>query len=775
MSDKNQSNQVHAELSRDLNLFHVTMMGLGMMIGAGVFFGIGECTKTSGGGGLLLTFGLNGLIALFSAMSFAELASAIPRAGGAYNFARISYGRPAGFQAGWFEWLASSSAGAFYGLMLSTYVLKAVSLLGWDGWLIALGVGPAENGDPNMIAVRAFALMMAGMFIYINYRGSSETGKIGAIFTVLQMLFVVGIGIAGTIAFIFEPERIENYKPFFGNGNWGTLLGSMGIIYVAFEGFEVIAQAGDETIEPRKNIPKAILYSVFFVTITYLLVGFGTLVAVKVSQTGNVAVWEWIAHKEQFGFQAAVDKLFTGWGAWFVTLAVIFSATSALNATIYSATRTSFALGRDGMLPRSFSKIAQKTKTPYIALMGTSVIVFLLIGLIPDLKAASATASIMFLLLFLLVNVCVIRVRYNMGDELKYGYIMPWFPLIPILGILLQVAMMYGIFGESPVAVYIAIGWFAVSLAVYFGYSRKRALTTDEEIKVLLEQRHENKPVSKDQSHIMVAVANPDNALGLVQATCKICQTQNQPHIELIHMVPVPEQVALSDADQYMHSGKEAIMESMLYYATQYPTSSTIRYCRNVARGIYSAVRQKKANMLIMGWHGKHRGHHFTIGATVDPILERTPCDVVMVKDCGGNKKFHNVLVPIAGGPNSALALEMATSLAEKNGGSVTAMTVETPGRKPLDLKEFIEENASRCHIDQSRINCKTATGSDVVTTILETAEDYDLVVIGSTTESMLSKIAHAPIPETVAKKLEKPLVMCRAASGIQGWLNRYI
>lgn len=97
------STGIHSELSRDLTLFHITMMGLGMMIGAGVFVGIGLCMGTVGPGGLLVTFALNGLIAFFSAMSFAELASAIPRAGGAYNFARAAFGRPASFIAGWME------------------------------------------------------------------------------------------------------------------------------------------------------------------------------------------------------------------------------------------------------------------------------------------------------------------------------------------------------------------------------------------------------------------------------------------------------------------------------------------------------------------------------------------------------------------------------------------------------------------------------------------------------------------------------------------------
>ena len=98
-------------LSRELSLLHITMMGVGMMIGAGVFIGIGNAVRVAGPGGVILTFALNGAIALFTAMSYAELSSAVPRAGGAYNFARIGFGRAPSFLAGWMEWFASSVAG----------------------------------------------------------------------------------------------------------------------------------------------------------------------------------------------------------------------------------------------------------------------------------------------------------------------------------------------------------------------------------------------------------------------------------------------------------------------------------------------------------------------------------------------------------------------------------------------------------------------------------------------------------------------------------------
>ncbi len=337
------SSAPQGELSRELSLFHITMMGLGMMIGAGVFLGVGNAIFIAGPGGVILTFALNGLIAVFTAMSYAELSSAIPRAGGAYNFARLAFGRSSSFVAGWMEWFASSVAGSLYAVTFAIYTVLYLDNLGMLNWL------------PVSIPIfeKIIAVVIAGFFIYINYRGASETGRVGAFFTLGQTLFLVLIGIVGVIKAVRDPSLLNNFTPFLPYG-WGRLLVTMGFTYVAFEGFEVIAQTGDEAIDPKRNLPKAMLYSVLIVTLTYVAVSFATIVAVKAGSSGiDKAPWEWIGQFREKGFGHAVAHLMP-FANLLLTLAVIFASTSALNATIYSATRASYALGRDRMLPRFF-------------------------------------------------------------------------------------------------------------------------------------------------------------------------------------------------------------------------------------------------------------------------------------------------------------------------------------------------------------------------------------------------------------------------------------
>jgi amino acid transporter/nucleotide-binding universal stress UspA family protein len=756
--------ELHTELSRELSLFHITMMGLGMMIGAGVFLGIGNSLYLAGPGGAILTFSLNGVIALFTAMSYAELSSAIPRAGGAYNFARIGFGRGISFIAGWMEWFASSVAGSVYALTLAIYTLRYFEGLGFLGWL------PVSNDW----AVKIVALAAASFFVYINYRGASETGKVGAFFTMGQTLFLVLIGVVGIVVALREPLRFQNFTPFVPMG-WMRILVTMGFTYVAFEGFEVIAQAGDETVEPKKNLPKAMLFSVYIATVIYVCVAFATIVSIRPDSpevTGQV--WQWIGSFRERGFGEAISRLIP-MGNILLTLAVIFASTSALNATIYSATRASYALGRDHMLPSVFANISKRRRTPATALLFTGVIVILIAFFLPTVHVASS-ASIMFLFLFFMVNLCVIKIRYNMGDELSYGFIMPFFPVLPIVAILMQSVLAVWLVNMSVVAWIIAPSWIGLGVLIYLFYARGHAKPSEHDIFVL----EEEKAPEGDEFSIMVAVSNPDSAIGLVRTTYQLCGAKSA-RVELLHMVPVPVQVPLADAQHYMMEGKEAVIEVMLYLAPLFPVSTTLRYCRSVARGIVSAIREKRINLLIMGYPterrefstARRRHQGFILGSTIDPVVERTPCDVVIFKDAP-HTTYRRILVPVAGGPNSVFALEVASILMDRDEGEIVLFTVDTGGKR-IDIDQFMASFGDNLDIGRDRLRRKIALSDDVVHAIREEATEYDLVVIGITNRPFMYRATHQTVPEELAHTIDKPLVMVKAQTGVGSMLKRFV
>jgi APA family basic amino acid/polyamine antiporter len=747
--------QISSELSRDLSLFHITMMGLGMMIGAGVFLGIGNAIFVAGPGGVLLTFTLNGIIALFTALSYAELSSAIPRAGGAYNFARLAFGRGTSFIAGWMEWFASSVAGSLYAVTFAIYTVRYLHALQLLDWL-PLSIYTTE---------KAVALLIAGFFLYINYRGASEAGKVGAIFTLGQTLFLAFIGVVGIIRAVQEPSLLQNLDPFLPYG-WHKILITMGFTYVAFEGYEVIAQAGDETIDPRRNLPKAMIYSVFIVTLTYVAVAFASLVSVKAGSPGVEGVpWEWIGSFKERGFGEAVSRLMP-YGNFFLTLAVIFASVSALNATIFSATRASYALGRDRMLPHIFAAISRKQKTPWVALLFTGLIVIGVAVLLPTMDVASS-ASIMFLFLFFLVNVSVIKIRLNMGDELSYGFIMPFFPWVPIIAIVCQGVLAVWLIHMSWLAWIVAPAWIGAGAVIYWLYSRSHAVATADEIQVL----EEEKVPESDQYRIMLAVANPDTTLKMIRATYLISEAKNA-RVDLLHMVPVPEQVPLSDAQKFMLEGKEGILEAMMYFVMKFPVATTIRYCRNIARGILGAVKEKKIDLLVMGWHGLAGSQVFKLGSTVDFLLERSPSNVAVLKNFG-NQPFKRILVPWGGGPHGTFALEIASIVAERDESEIVAFAVN-PQKRKIDPAQISGLFKDQPHI-QERIKIKCVNAPNVVETILREADQYDLVILGSTRDPLVYRATRPSISHVVARRCHKPLMIVKASGRWTTWIKRWL
>jgi nucleotide-binding universal stress UspA family protein len=501
------------------------------------------------------------------------------------------------------------------------------------------------------------------------------------------------------------------------------------------------------------------------------LVSFAAIVGVKAGSPGiEGAPWEWIGSFNEKGFGMAIAKLMP-LGSFIVTLTVIFASTSALNATIYSATRVSYALGRDRMLPGLFSKISQRQKTPYVALLVTSIIIICVATFLPTMDVASS-ASIMFLFLFFTVNLSVIKIRRYMGDELQYGYIMPFFPVVPIVAIIFQAILAFSLHHMSWIAWVVAPLWIFGGFGIYLSYSKKRALTTQEEIVVLEE---EPAPVS-DKYRIMVPVADPTNALQLVGNTFKLSGAKDA-QVELLHMVPIPEAVPLSDAEKYMVTGREALTEASLYLEPKFPITTTIRYCRNAARGIIMAAREKKADLLIMGWHG-HMTHKrsFIFGSTLDPVVKNAPCNLVIFKDCP-NKPYKKILVPFAGGPDGIFAFEIASILVDHEEGKVIPLNVTSPGSKTHDIEAFLDDAVQSRNLDKKIFEPNYKVSRNVVETIVNEANrgDYDLVIMGASRERQLKQMVRGSIPEQIARRCEKPLIMVKSVGGLRLFIKRII
>jgi len=754
-TDINSQNGIKSELSRELSLFHLTMMGAGMMIGAGVFVATGISIGVSGSGGILVTFALNGLIALFSAMSYAELASALPAAGGAYTYVREAFGGIIGFISGWMNWFALSVAGSLYAITFSTYTLHL--LKGFEAFSFL---------NSNLgIYEKILAVMIALLFISINYRGVSEAGGSASLIALGQTVTLGIIGVIGIIVALKQPERLTNFSPFLAHG-WGKVLVTMGFTYVGFEGYEVIGHAGEEAINPKENIPKAILYAVIIVVTTYMMVAFAAVVGVKPE---GMAVWEWFRLRGATGFADAIKSLFP-FGGVLVTLAAIFSSTSALNATIYSAARVSFAMGRDGSLPKRISLISKKRRIPHVALFFSSIILLVVAATLP-VEDVAASADIMFLLIFLLINVSVIKIRRERGDELQYGFLMPFFPVIPLIALIAQLMLAFWLFDMSVIAWCSTLLWISAGIVIYFTYSRSRDNFESE--KLILEEQRDLK--SKDYQ-VMVPIGNPENAEILVKYAEKIsCARKGE--IVLMSVVTVPDQIPLEEAKQFVSEKHDLIKKARKMILCKQPIHSIIRYSRNIARGIISSAKERNTDLVVLGWKGYTKRKSFEMGSNLDRIIEGVPCNLMVIKP-GKIEKYDDdnirkILLPSNGGLHSIMAAEIAKNLAESYNAQVTVLNVNKGGKEVSSriqrrLKPVIK------HLNGAEKELKLVVGDDVLKIILKEADNHDLVIMGATEEGLFRQLLFGTISEKVATNCEKTVILTKRDMGLRSWFKRW-
>jgi nucleotide-binding universal stress UspA family protein len=270
---------------------------------------------------------------------------------------------------------------------------------------------------------------------------------------------------------------------------------------------------------------------------------------------------------------------------------------------------------------------------------------------------------------------------------------------------------------------------------------------------------------------MMIAISNPENALALVGGTVRLCGDGGC-QLQLLHMVPAPAPVSLSDARAYMKEGKEGLVEAMLYLYSRYPVTTTVRYCRNIARGIVSAVREKKVRTLILGWHGQSRDQKFHIGSTLDPVLSRAPCDVVVFKDCG-DRVFRNILVPIFGSPSDVLALRTAVLMAETEGGRIKALLPKKWGGQKRIRQKF-DQLLERTDLHTVELRTQVATVKDMARAVIRRAPRYDLVVIG-VREPLVPRFGALSVPETVARRCRRPLVIVKAHRRLNAWTRWWL
>ncbi|MFN2201290.1 MAG: amino acid permease [Caldilineaceae bacterium] len=745
---------VNTELSRDLSLFDVTMIGVGAMIGAGIFVLTGIAAGAAGPA-LILAFSLNGIITVFTAMAYAELGSAIPEAGGGYLWVREALPGPNAFQAGWMSWFAHAVAGSLYALGFGSYISLVLNELG------VTFIGP-EGG----IAGKVFAVIIILIFLGINFRGVSETGMAGNIITVLKILILGFFIISGIWAIYRNPEFLTKFADFAPNG-WGGIVTAMGLTFIAFEGYEIIVQAGEEVKSPRTNIPKAVFLSLAVVIPIYMLVAFVSIGAV--TPDTPIATYQWLAEHAELGVAEAARQ-FMPLGTVLLLIGGILSTMSALNATTFSSTRVSFAMGRDRNLPKAFAEINPWTRTPYKALMFSGALILFMAIAIP-IEDVAAAADVMFLLLFLQVNVAVIIIRRKYGARLRYGYLMPFFPVIPIVVIGIKFLLAIFMFRYSPTAWYFTILWLAVGFGIYYLYAKPRK-REEERTPIIMEERLAVEGLG-DGYTVLVPIANPASLPVLIQPALNAARRQNGSVI-LLNVITVPDQLPLSAGRRYLKESR-ALTElgAQIVEADGVRVQTLVRIAHNAADAIIQTTEEHNIDLLIMGWRGDSHSTSSYIGSNIDRIVREVNCESLIVQS-SRTPPFEKILVPIADPMQIQSALDAAGYFCDGGCQQIDVVHVFRPEATEDEKTKYLQtleaaiaksSNGDEPN-DRPAVTIRTDTDDDVVQTISRVSKGYDCVVVGMTRDSWLKQRFLGSRPAQLAAKLEPPMILVQPRTG---------
>lgn len=741
-------------LSRDLGLFSVTMIGVGAMIGAGIFVLTGIAAGAAGPA-LVLVFLLNGFVALLTAMVYAELGSCFPDAGGGYLWVKEGLPQPMGFLSGWMSWFAHAVACSLYALGFGAYFGHVLQELGID----VFGLHPEA-------LVKVLAVGIVAIFTYINYRGASETGAAGNVITVLKIAVIALFILFGLKKMAAAPGSAENFAHFFPKGYSGVFI-AMGLTFIAFEGYEIIAQCAEEVVDYKRNIPRAVFLSLLIVVPIYILVA---IVAIGAVDGGDVSTWEYLGLKKEIAMVEAARQ-FMPYGALALLIGGLLSTMSALNATIYSSSRVSFAMARDHNLPDILGRVHSVQRTPHAAIIASGIIIAAMAVALPIEDVASA-ADIMFLLLFLLVNITVIKLRRNRPD-LDRSFMVPLFPFIPIVAIVTELFLALYMFNMSPIAWYTVAGWTGFGIMFYFSYSSRK-----ETERVKTPVVFEEKEIEAKEYRVLVPISKRDEVVPLMTVASAIARAHDG-DISAMSVVEVPEQLPVSEGRRFIGS-KRQLLEIADKFGDEHevPVNVKVRVTHRPDLAILDTIREEKSNLVVMGWRGYTLAKDKLLGRTLDPLTKKAPCDIAVVKlrEIDG---IESIFVPTAGGPHARFALALGAEIAKDSSARLTTGIVVPPDSdEEGDAKalEMVEATVSAVASDEMiDIERKLIRSDSVAAALIKESEHYSLTLIGSSNQSIWEQLRLGSVPEMVSRRSPKTVVIVRKYEGpIRSWVRRF-
>jgi amino acid transporter/nucleotide-binding universal stress UspA family protein len=748
--------EVQVKFRRDLGLLEITMIGLGPTIGTTIFLLVGPGYAITGPS-LILAFGLNFVVTMFTAMAYMELGSAFPETGGGYLWVRRSMRDPWGFLGGWMSWFGHCIVASFYIFGFGLGAVVALKTLMGTSDLVLFGLDEAA-------LTRLFAVLAASLFIGLNYRGTKITGRSETIVTIVLLSIVVSFVVFAFVHLFAGPFPVSNFVPFF-RGTAGTeqfvaLVGSMGFTFIVFEGYEIIAQTGEETRNPEKNIPRANFIVVGVSALIFILVAFAAIgVGGDCSAMPNPGCLlvgpndgRIVGRKDAIA-EIARQIMPFGIGLYIITVGIVLGALAAINSMVFSSSRVSFAMGRDGTLPKAFGRLHPTKRTPHVAI-AVSGLIIVLMTLTLNIDTITASADIMFLLLFLQVNWAAIVLRRAMPDVKRY-YVMPLFPIVPIIGIASKFVIAISLWAIEPHAWFIALGWIGAGLSVYYLQKNPEVVSgVTRVVESILPTRH-------PRYRILLPIDDFER-LELVDFAALVAQVEDA-ELTLVHVIEVPPALPIDAIDrQYVGEVRWQLGKLRRRAEEQGAyTNARVEVSHKVFDTVLENIREDDTDLLILGWKGGRRKGGI-LGANVDRFVQEAPCDVIVFKSAGLKPKLERILVMNAPEWHVSYATGYAILLAKRDHATITILSAVQTDRELEKEKVYSARLVEICRTHGVAVEEKFVKVRNIVDAVIEEAKASDLVALGASSEWRLTQFAFGPMQDQIARRTETPTLMVR-------------
>ncbi|MHC6179174.1 amino acid permease [Clostridium sp. JNZ X4-2] len=442
-------------LKKVLGPFELMMLGIGAIVGTGIFVLTGVAAANYSGPALILSFVFSGITCSFAALCYSELAAMIPVAGSAYTFGYVGLGEIWAWMIGW-------------DLLMEYMVAVSAVAVGWSGYIVALlesgGIKlPAALINPpglNGGMINLPSVLILFVIMLFLFRGVSESAKLNDILVLIKIgvvaLFIIlGVGHIKPV----------NYHPFFPYGVGGVFKGAA-VIFFAYIGFDAVSTAAEEVKNPQKDLPIGIIGSLLVCTVLYIIV--------SAVLTGILPYYVYKDTAAPVAF--ALQQIGISWGSALVSVGAVCGLTSVLLVMSYGSTRILFSLSRDGLLPQVFSSVHPKYGTPVKSTALVAIIVMLLSGFIPLGELATLT-NIGTLFAFIIVSASVIVLRKRQPGYHR-PFKCPWVPFVPIVSIIFCA---YLIWNLPHLTKMVFLLWLCIGLVIYFCYSRSHSVMNNED------------------------------------------------------------------------------------------------------------------------------------------------------------------------------------------------------------------------------------------------------------------------------------------------------